>query len=54
LGCDVYFNYESDYFSRIYGKFVYALDCYLGTLHVYSLKDDKWNYEILRELGIGV
>jgi hypothetical protein len=52
--CDntVTFGKDSDYIARIYGNYLYAVDGNKGNLHVYSIKDKKWNYSSLKELGI--
>jgi hypothetical protein len=52
LCADAWFGYDSDYISRIYGNYLYALDNHTGNLHVYSLEKKQWNYSSLKELGV--
>jgi len=51
---EAWFGYESDYVGRIFGNYLYAIDAHLGLLHVYSIKEKKWNYSSLKELGVNL
>lgn len=52
--CDptVAFGKDADYISRIFGNYLYAIDGNKGNLHLYSIKEKKWNQSSLKELGI--
>jgi hypothetical protein len=46
------FCIDSDFLSRPFGNFLYAVDCNKQNLHVYSQKDKTWNCSTLAELGV--
>ena len=46
------FCIESDFLSRPFGNFHYAIDCNKQNLHVFSVKDKSWNCSSLKELGV--
>jgi len=43
---------DSDFTVRTFGNYMYAVDGYMGSLHVYSIKDKQWNYSRLEDLGV--
>jgi len=52
LLCETRFCQDSDFTVRTFGNYMYAFDATNGNLHVFSIKDKKWNYSRLDELGI--
>ena len=50
--CDAKFCQESDFIIRTFGNYLYAMDCSICNLHVYSLKEKQWNYSKLKDLGV--
>lgn len=51
---NAWFGLESDYMSRVFGNYLYSIDCYSKNLHVFSLKEKMWNFSALADLGIKV
>ena len=46
------FCQSADYNARTFGNYLYAIDGNQSYLHVFSVKDRKWNYSSLTDLGI--
>lgn len=52
LMAETNFCVNSDYIVRTFGNYLYAVDGDRGTLHVFSIKDQQWNFSKLEDLGI--
>jgi len=50
--CETNFCRDSDFTVRTFGNYMYAVDGFHGSLHVYSIKDKQWNYSRLDDLGV--
>lgn len=46
------FAQDSDFLIKTHGNYMYAVDCNLQNLHVYSIKEKRWNFSRLKDIGV--
>lgn len=52
MNSDTNFCKDSDFHVRQFGNYLYAVDGAMHRIHVYSVKDQSWNFSSLSDLGV--